>query len=503
MNNDTKILGIPALVSDLLTDEGTQTDNLVAGLWKTLKIGSLIKKSGFTKRTGLPIEQVIYLLLIWVWVKVDSIAMFSQTMMECFGVKNKDVMYDQLKREDLNWRKLQYQLVKKVITEQKLKQSKVKAYVVDDSVKVRKGKKLEGVSRHFDHLLGRTVKGQQVLTLGLATDEQFLVLDNEIYLSQVQRQLLKNDFKDARSIVGKRFQMTVSKTKPELLVSMVKRAMSNDIEADYLLADAWFGNKSTIRLAHDVNSVPVLRMKNNKTKYRYYFNKGGERVFKDYSAAELHHLLVRKNWKICPETPYQCVSIHVELNLAQTKDEPDNWVKTQLLYVRGTANKDEKPKVGKKDWALFLTTDLNLAPSKLLEIYSMRWGIEVYFKEAKQYLGWLKEQTETFASHIASLHLCAIRYTLLVYAKIQNNCRVCDVRKKMNEQLTLLSYGKKMWGLFRFIIQTSLSEIEDELMGKKDLIMATIDKNILQFFTQALQLDQRTLALETRNHEDL
>ena len=375
--------------------------------------------------------------------------------------------------------------------------------MVDDSVKVRKGKKLEGVSRHFDHLLGRTVKGQQVLTLGLATDEQFLVLDNEIYMSQIQRQLLKNDFNDARSIVGKRFQETVSKTKPELLVSMVKRAMTNGIEADYLLADAWFGNKSTIRLAHNVNSVPILRMKNNKTKYRYYSNNEGNRVYKDYTAAELHHLLVRKNWKVCSETPYQCVSIEVELNLAQKEGEPENWVKTQLLYVRGTADKDEIPKVGKKDWALFLTTDLSLVPSKLLEIYSLRWGIEVYFKEAKQYLGWLKEQTETFASHIASLHLCAIRYTLLVYAKIQSNCRVCDVRKKMDEQLTLLSYGKKMWGLFRFIIQTSLSEIEDELMGKKDLIMATIDKNILQFFTQALQLDQRTLALETSNHEDL
>ena len=110
--------------------------------------------------------------------------MFSQTMMECFGVKNKDVMYDQLKREDLNWRKLQYQLVKSVIREENLKKSKITAYIVDDSVKVRKGKKLEAVSRHFDHLLGRTVKGQQVLTLGLATDDQFLVLDNEIYMSQ-------------------------------------------------------------------------------------------------------------------------------------------------------------------------------------------------------------------------------------------------------------------------------------------------------------------------------
>ena len=42
--------------------------------------------------------------------------------------------------------------------------------------------------------------------------------------------------------------------------------------------------------------------------------------------------------------------------------------------------------------------------SKVLEVYALRWGIEVYFKEAKQHLGFLVEQTKTFASHTASIH---------------------------------------------------------------------------------------------------
>jgi len=375
--------------------------------------------------------------------------------------------------------------------------SQVKAYIVDDSVKVRKGNKLEGVSRHFDHLLGRTVKGQQVLTLGYAVDEEFFVLDNDIYMSQVQRHSLKQPFKDARSIVGKRYHETQSKTKPELLASMVKRAMNEQIEADYLLADAWFGNKSTIALAHDVNSVPVLRMKNNKTKYRYYFNHQGKRTYKDMTASELHHLLVRKCWKGAAGTPYQTVCVQVELNLASTTTEPDNWVKAQLLFVRGVAQQDEKTTVGKKDWALFLTTDCDLSAQALLELYSLRWGIEVYFKEAKQHLGWLTEQTETFAAHIASLHLCAIRYTLLIYAKTENGWGYCNTRQNVGEQLTLLSYAKQMWGVFRLLIQKSLGEIEADLTGYVDKIMATIDNNVLRFLTQALQLDQHTLALET------
>ena len=497
MNNDTEGYKIPELIGDLLTDKNSHPDNMVADLWKELTIGQLIKRSGFTKRSGLPIEQVIYLLIIWVWLKADSIGMFAHDMMRSFGCRNKDVLYDQMKREDLDWRTLHYQTVRKVIIKEKIHQAPIRAFVVDDSVKVRKGKKLEAVSRHFDHLLGRTVKGQQVLTLGLATEEHFLVLDNDIFMSQSQRQGLKDPFKDGRSIVGKRYQATASQSKPELLSAMVKRAVRNHIDADYFLADAWFGNKPTIRLAHEVNSVPVLRMKNDKTLYRYYTIKEGRKIYQDYNAQQLHQKVIRKHWKTCTNTPYQTVSVNVELNLAKSDKEPAHWVNVQLLYVRGAA-KEEKPTVGKKDWALFLTTDLALSPQKILEIYALRWGIEVYFKEAKQYLGWLKEQTETFASHIASLHLCAIRYAMLVYAKAQNNNRVCDMRRDLEEQLTLLSYGQKLWGLFRFLIQISLNEIQEELRDQVKLIMDTLDKNIVNFFTQALQLDQRTLNLEAR-----
>lgn len=501
MNNATEPSSIPSLVGDLLTDPCTRPDNLMANLWKSLNYGRLIQQAGFKKRTGLPIEQVIYLLILWVWLKADSIGMFARDLMQCFGQRNKDVLYDLLKREDLNWRTLHFQTTRKVYRQKKVHLAPIRAFVADDSVKERKGKKLEGVSRHFDHLLGRTVKGQQVIALGLATDEHFLLLDNDIFMSQSQRHGLKAHFKDGRSMTAKRYRETATRSKPELLAGMVRRQMRHGIEADYFLADAWFGNKSTIQLAHEVNTVPIVRMKNNKLKYRYWTHQEGRRTFSDYTAEELYRAVVRKHWTSCQGMPYQSVAVDVELNLAMSDKEPTQWVKTRLLYVRGAA-KDEKPTVGKKDWALFLTTDPSLSPERILEIYALRWGIEVYFKEAKQHLGWLKEQTETFASHIASLHLTAIRYALLVYAKESHDSRVCDIRKDFEEQLTLLSYGKKLWGLFRQLIQLSLNEIRDELNEKISLIMNTLDRNIKSFFEQALQLDDRILSLEAKDHAE-
>ena len=85
--------------------------------------------------------------------------------------------------------------------------------------------------------------------------------------------------------------------------------------------------------------------------------------------------------------------------------------------------------MGKKDWALFLSTEPTLAMSKMLEVYAPRWGIEVYFKEAKQHLGFLVEQTRTFTSHTASIHLCAIRYLILVHAKLSDDgARIGELR---------------------------------------------------------------------------
>jgi len=55
-------------------------------------------------------------------------------------------------------------------------------------------------------------------------------------------------------------------------------------------------------------------------------------------------------------------------------------------------------------------TDLTLSDAPILEIYALRWSIEVYFKEIKQHLGFLKEQSGRYQLAYASVHLAAMRY---------------------------------------------------------------------------------------------
>ncbi len=493
MNSDTKADVFPALIGDVISDSKLYVDNLFADTWKKLKFNARVKNAGFAKRSGVGVTEVVYLLMIWRWLNVSSIAMFSRKALEVFSQAKKDVMYDLLKREDLNWRELNSQAAKEVYLQQKLATSRIKTFVLDDSIKERRGKKMEGVSSHFDHVSGRHVMGQQVLTLGLATDEAFLPLDSQIFVSEVKAQELIKPYKDGRSVVGKRYKEATSQTKPQMAAAMMKRALRAGMEADYVVADAWFGTKPMVRAALDLQVCPILRMKKGNMKYRAVV-KG--RTKQELNAQELYSHMVKRQWKKVRGLPWKAVALNVELDLSKDGEKSPSWQPVRLLFVRGLKELEE-PEAGKKDWALFLTTDVNLSMSKMLETYALRWGIEVYFKEAKQHLGFLAEHTVTFASHTASIHLCAIRYLMLVNAKLEGEeSRVGDIRTNIQEQLNTLSFAGRLWEIFRAIISGTLHELQKKLGCRVDVIMQTIDKRVNEFFIQSLQLDAFTMQLE-------
>ncbi|KAA0448388.1 MAG: transposase [Candidatus Thioglobus sp.] len=446
----------------------------------------MLASCGFSKRTGTSASEIVFLLMLWVWLKADTIAMFTRESLLSFSVAKKDALYDLLNREDLNWRKLQLHTAKKLIALEG--KSKVRAFVVDDSVKIRRGKKMPGVSSHFDHLTGRCVMGQQVLTLGYASDSQFVPLDNEIFISQTKAQPLTRKFKDERSVVAKRYKQAVNQTKPTMVADMVKRALRAGIEADYFLADSWFATKPVIKMTFEHDLTAILRMKKSKMKYRLADNS-------ECNSAELFKTKIKRQWQKLAGLPYQTKSIIVEVNLAQTAKEQARWVKIKLVFCRGV-NPDKK-KAGKHDWALFLSTNTLLADEKILEIYALRWGIEVYFKEAKQHLGFLSEQSRHYGAYIASIHLTGLRFCLLLHAKQSNdNEKVSVTRNLLSESLNNLDFACKLWGLFKALISDSISSIPSLSLAESEIILDKINEKVTSFFNQIMQMDTFTLRQE-------
>jgi hypothetical protein len=85
MKSVTKTLPLPPLAADLLHQIDLKIDNIFSTTWKSIGFNSLLRQANFSKRSGTPMGDVTYLLMLWVWLKVDSVAMFSRDALLSFS----------------------------------------------------------------------------------------------------------------------------------------------------------------------------------------------------------------------------------------------------------------------------------------------------------------------------------------------------------------------------------------------------------------------------------
>ena len=63
-----------------------------------------LNRLGFHKRSCTQAAELVYCLMIWVWLKVDSIGMFARESLRTFSRAERDALYAVLNHEDRNWR---------------------------------------------------------------------------------------------------------------------------------------------------------------------------------------------------------------------------------------------------------------------------------------------------------------------------------------------------------------------------------------------------------------
>ena len=82
MNRATKITELPALTVDLLKANGVLIDNVFASLWREIGMKTVLSRAGFNKRSGTPMSDVIFSLILWLWLKKESIGMFARECLQ-------------------------------------------------------------------------------------------------------------------------------------------------------------------------------------------------------------------------------------------------------------------------------------------------------------------------------------------------------------------------------------------------------------------------------------
>ena len=266
-------------ISDALCQQNTLADNeFHEGMRRFNLVSLLLQCMPKGRRAGaVELSQILITLLVWPVLKSKSVHCFCSELCQYIkkGAQNikrpADVIYDFWGREDINWRKFSTETSRKICKEMDLGNPQERAFVLDDSLKTRRGKKVEGTSLHHDHNSGRTIQGHQLVELGIVGDGGFVPVDRQIYTGSknVIEKPEGKDFSDKRCSSARDMKRALEEDKNEMLQRMLKSAIKGGLTARYLLADAWFGIKKNIDVAIDLGLVAIFQMKRGKLKYRH------------------------------------------------------------------------------------------------------------------------------------------------------------------------------------------------------------------------------------------
>ena len=134
---------------------------------------------------------------------------------------------------------------------------------------------------------------------------------------------------------------------------------------------------------------------------------------------------------------------------------------------------------------------------------NVRWSVEVYFKEIKQNLGFLKEQSGRYQLAYASVNLAAVRYLLLFEAMLRaGQLSYGEIRDRESGRLQTLTYAALLWQLFRALIEGALEGLVREL-GRKVIkkVLAAINQTVEGFLTEALQISPQYISAQLKAEE--
>ena len=117
------------------------------------------------------------------------------------------------------------------------------------------------------------------------------------------------------------------------------------------------------------------------------------------------------------EMPIKCILKQHEKESKTCKNLKAKYIKVTCKYKEIRVNLFFV-KIGRSDnWHLLLTTNLDLNFIDLMEVYQIRWSIEVFFKECKQYLNLGKCKSSCFDAQIADTTVTMLQHIMLSYFK--------------------------------------------------------------------------------------
>lgn len=238
----------------------------------------------------------------------------------------------------------------------------------------------ELIAWHYDHALGHTVKGINILTAFYHSTQNGQSIELPFMFELIQKTCMFSVIKT------KELKRKSWVTKNELLESMFKQALHNQLKFKYVLADSWFSSNANMRLIDEKNKTFIFDIKSNRS----VVVSQKERNLGQWQ--KLNELAIPEN------TPTKVWLKDLEFPVLLIKQVFTN--KNNLKGVR-----------------ILVSNDLDLTKDQFETIYKKRWSVEVYHKSLKQNTAIAKSPTRILRTQ--SNHIFASMFAYVKLEKIR------------------------------------------------------------------------------------
>ena len=424
--------------------------------------------------------QVFELLLLFPLFMVKNAFRYTDSTLAKVVPCKKDVFYRFMENGSLDWRMILYRINRQLLGKILLRDDSVKSkepvcLIIDDTDLPKTGAKMEKMGRIFSHVTHASLLGFKALFLCRTDGKTQTVLDFSLHgeegrrpekpfgMTKKQRENQYSKVREQDQAVNNRIG-EYTQSKIQKAIDMVKHAISQGVRFDYLLADSWFTCTDIVKFIKSRHSCCHFLGMVKMAKTKYLFEK------KLLSAKELIKLLSsRKAVKYSRSLHCYYAVADVELS----------GVRVRLFFCRRTKN---------ADWNALLTTNYKLDFIEAYHIYSMRWSVEVFFKESKGLLGLGKSQSRDFAAQIASISVTVLQYNILSTVKrFEAYQTIGGLFNEATEGVIQLSVTDRIWGvlqeLVRIIAETFETDDErvlDALINRSETFKHYINFDRLQ-----------------------
>ena len=402
--------------------------------------------TGFVKLKGYAVNEILTSLFIFPFMLIDSVRGFIIGNYQLSPAK-KDTFYRFINNENLNWRSLLYSAAKKFRALTLSLESKpgITCAILDDSLLKKRGVKIEGIGNVFDHVSRKSVLGFKCLLLCFWDGKSVFPLDFSLHAEKgknkkrpygMSKKKLKERFSKERadSSPGKKRINELKQDKISVGLELIKRAAKHGFIPQYLLCDSWFSSEKFIAGIRKVKKGAIHFLGMVRQDKRCY----------SFDNQKLNAADIKKRFKGSAKRCRKLNSRYFELVVEY------KGIKLKLFFTRFS---------NQNKWQLIAVTDLRLSYINAMEIYSLRWGIEVLFKECKQHLNLGKCQSNDFDAQIAETTISFMLYTMLAfYKRVHAYETMGSLFAHLKDQLIEATIAERLWLIF-LELQKLMAEI--------------------------------------------